>query len=578
MNRVSSILGAAAVIAIAIVFVVQFGPQGGAPVTNAPTCAIEIRGDCISSIHYWGAYRLIAPRGAESAQLKSMSLRKQTAEGLVDRWLLNEDAKRLGVGVSDEDLNAALTSGRVHVSIPSDKIATLGPYLRLDADLVRPIRVKDNKTKKFSNDIYKKEVRFATKMSEQEFREFQRLEMTAARMRDLIRSRARVGESEAYEHFAYEKSTATVSFVKLQRRFYADLVVDTSEKASSAWAESNKGEVDSIWEKRKAQFLPECRVARVIAVEIDPSATDPEAAKTTAKLEIEGAINRIKAGDADFADMARRVSDDESAARGGLIGCIQKGKSKPFDEALQKLGEGEMSDILETEETFTVVKVDKVAKDTAAEEIGRKQTISEMYLAYEAERLAAEGAKQILAAVRGGKSMEDAVKAHIADVVAKAPPPAKPKKDAKPKGDEPLFGRPPLTAENHPDKPSVETTLPFNAKGDPIQGIKSGTSVATVAFGLEKPGDVPNDILPLEDQTGYAVIQLKEKAPPTKEAWEKEREYYMSKMRAFKQNDALIAYMKRLRAPVSGEIKLSTITNEPKDSAPGDEPPVDLEE
>lgn len=547
--------------------------------TNAPTCAVEIRGDCISSTHYWGAYRLIAPRGAETAQLKSMSLRKQTAEGLVDRWLLNEDAKRLGVGVSDEDLNAALTSGRVHVSLPSDKIATLGPYLRLDADLIRPMRVKDNKTKKFSNDIYKKEVRFATKMSEQEFRDFQRLEMTAARMRDLIRSRARVGENEAYEHFAYEKSTATVSFVKLQRRFYADLVVDTSEKAASAWAESNKGEVDSIWEKRKAQFAPECRVARVIAVEVDPSATDPDAAKAAAKQEIEGAITRIKAGDADFSEMARRVSDDESAARGGLIGCIQKGKSKPFDEALQKLGEGEMSDILETEDTFTVVKVEKVAKDTAAEEIGRKQTISEMYLAYEAERLAAEGAKQILAAARGGKSMEDAVKAHIAEVLAKAPPPAKPKKgDGKPKGDEPVFGRPPLTAENHPDKPSVETTLPFNAKGDPIQGIKGGTSVATIAFGLEKPGDVPNDILPLEDQTGYAVIQLKEKAPPTKEQWDKEREYYMTKMRAFKQNDALIAYMKRLRAPVSSEIKLSTITNEPKDSAPGDEPPVDLEE
>ena len=582
MNRVSSILGAAAVIAIAVVFIVQFRPAPNATGSSAPTCALEIRGDCISSTHYWAAYRLIAPRNAEAAQLKGMSLRKQAAEGLVDRWLLNEDAKRLGIGVSDSDVTAELGSGRVHVSLPADKIMTLGPYLRLDDTLVRILNVKDRKTKQFDNKIYEKEIRFTTKMSPPDFREFQRQEMVAARMRDLIRARTRVGENEAFEHFSYQKATATLSFVKLPRRYYADLVVDTSDKAASAWAETNKAEVDGVWENRKKQFLPECRVTRLIEVAIDPSAPDPDTAKADAKKKIEGVLQRIKEKDADFAERARRMSDDESATRGGLLGCVQKGKSKPVDEALQKLDAGEMSDVLETEGAFSLIKVEKIAKDAEAEELGKKQTIAEMYLAYEAERFAVEGAKKILAAVRGGKPMEDAVKAHTGEVMKGQPPKeGTPKKaDAKIKHEdeaEASFGRPPLTAETHPDRPTVELTLPFDINRSPIPGIKNGINVATMAFELEKPGDVPGDVLPLEDQMGYAVIQLKEKNPPTKEQWDKDREFYVSKMREFKQNDALIAYMQRLRAPVSGEIKYSPIVNEPKEGS-SDEPPVDLEE
>ena len=64
---------------------------------------------------------------------------------------------------------------------------------------------------------------------------------------------------------------------------------------------------------------------------------------------------------------------------------------------------------------------------------------------------------------------------------------------------------------------------------------------------------MPNDILPLE--TGYAVIQLKEKTPASREDWEKNREFYVNAMRGAKQNDALVAYVKRLRIKIVGEPK-----------------------
>ena len=210
MNRISSILGGLAVIAIALVFIVQFRPATNVQATAEPTCAVEIGGECVSSLHFWAAYRLLAPRGADAARLRSMALRRQTAEGLVERHLLVQDAKRLGIGITDAELTEELAAGRAHVSLPADKARQLGYALGLDENLFRILDVRDRKTKKFDTAAYEKQVRTIAKMSPTDFREYQRDELVAARMRDLIKARARVGESEAFTQFSREKSTATL--------------------------------------------------------------------------------------------------------------------------------------------------------------------------------------------------------------------------------------------------------------------------------------------------------------------------------------------------------------------------------
>jgi peptidyl-prolyl cis-trans isomerase D len=120
-----------------------------------------------------------------------------------------------------------------------------------------------------------------------------------------------------------------------------------------------------------------------------------------------------------------------------------------------------------------------------------------------------------------------------------------------------------VTAENHPLRPVVQSTLPFNAGGDPITDVKPGQEVAKIAFGLEKPGDVPNDIIPL--QSGYAVIALKEKTPVSQEQWDKERETFLQTLRAHKEHDTLIGYVKRLRTKYTNDIKIGPeFLTEPK--------------
>jgi len=564
VNRVSSVLGAMAVVAIAVVFIVQFRPATGAQLNAGPTCAAEVRGQCIPSTHFFASLRLLAPRNADADRLRAMNLRSQVLDGLIDRVLLADDAKRLGITVSDEDISRELSNGRAHVSLPAERMEQLAYALGIGDDLVRYLPVKNRTTKKFDAKVYEKEVRAVSKMSPADFREYQRSEILAERMRDLVRARVQVSDTEAFDEFARKKSTATISYVKLDRSFYVDTVLDMSQKAIEAWSEKNKEELDKAFEGRKAQYLPECRALRHVLARVDASTVDPEGAKAKAKARIEAAKKRLDAGE-DFATVARDMSDDPSAARGGDLGCVTKGKMvKPFEDAAWALAEGKVSDVVESEFGFHIVKLDAIAKDAEAEKRGRAQTAFELYASHEAERLAAEGAKELLGAVRGGKTIEAALETYMTRLSSESK--VHDAKDAEKKDDKSAESanrerHGASTFENHPDRPRVETSLPFTSSGDPIPGVRSGSSAAQIAFGLAKAGDVPNDILPLDN--GYALLQLKEKAPATKEQWEKDRTYFVSAMRAAKQQDALAGYVKHLRASV--EIKQNNaIVGEPK--------------
>jgi peptidyl-prolyl cis-trans isomerase D len=592
VNKLTSILGGFAVIAVAIVFIINFRPNANQPVVDRPSCAIEVRGNCITPLHYDTSYRL-AVWGLDSERARQLPLRRIVAEGLIERWLLNEDAKRLGITVSNDDLNAELAAGRARLSMPFEAVEVtisqgkgktvqrkvqateLFPYLRLNHDLMRPLDVKNRQTGRFDLKTYEKQVRMIGKMSPQDFRDFQKEELVASRMRDLVRSRVQVGEQEAFSRYAQDQSTATIGFIRLDKRFYADLVADASKKAIDAWVALNKEEEERVWNSRKAQYTPECRVARHILAKVSAEAADQEAEKTKAKKKIDDAKARLDKGE-DFAAVARELSEDGSAAVGGELGCVGKGKMvKPFEEAVFKAEEGKISDVVETQFGLHLVKVDKIAKDADAEALGRAEVDKEIYLAHESERLTAEAAKAILAAVRGGKTLDQALEAHMTELKAKgatgdakddkkAAKKAAKKDDkksdkaaAKDGGGEKKDGGEDagvITFDNHPQKPVVEASMPFNNTGTPIPGAAPGTNPASIAFKLEKPGDVPDDIVPLF--SGYAVMQLKEKKPASKEEWEKDRVAFVANYRAQKEHDALSAYIARLKSTLGTEIQI----------------------
>jgi peptidyl-prolyl cis-trans isomerase D len=554
-KAIKQILILGAVFAIILVFIIQFRPGTNVQTTGGPECIARVSGNCIPDSDYLAAYRLSAPPNADKDDIKSMRLDRLMVEGLIERWLLNQDAKRLGISVSDDDINRQLVKGYVRISLPAAQADFLSARLGLLPEPVGPARVlrgvRNPDTDKFDIKRYERRIRDVAAKTPKDFREFQRQEFVAARMRDLIRSRVRVSPAEVRATFDREREQAVVDYVKVERAWYRKYVIDASPDAVSAWAGSHKDDVDKSWESRKASFLPECRVARHILVRVDPAATDPDQAKQQAKEKLVAAQERI-AGDESFEAVAAEVSDDVSnKARGGELGCVSKGQMvKPFEDALFAMEEGKLSDIVESNFGFHLIRLEQIAKGDQAEEVGRAQVTRELYLKLESERLAAEGAKQILAAVQGGKTLEQAVESHLdSSLPASARPSGSGEGGEDGAGDDDAQ---PLTALTDPQRPRMQPSLPFTVSGPPFDGVQNPAGAAGIVFALEKVGAVPNDLIKLYD--GYAVVQLKEKTQPTEEDWAKEGGRYLDQRRRAKQRDALVRYVQELRQRHGKEI------------------------
>jgi peptidyl-prolyl cis-trans isomerase D len=551
----------AAVAAIAVVFIVQFRPGADAKTTSGPRCAIEIKGDCISHDDFVATYRMAAPPRTDDEVLRRYRLREAVVDGLVERWLLVRDAERLGVSVSEEDVTRVLAKGYARMSLPAAREEYFAALLGLLAPPEGPARqmyVRTGKDGGFDKQRYRRWVGEFANKTVKGFHEFQRVETIAARMRALVRSRVRVGEAEARARHARENEKVAADYVKLERDYFEKHAVDRSKDKLDAWLGAHEAEVEEAWKKDKETFLPTCRAARHLLVRFDPAAGDKEAQKNKALERIEQARRRLDAGEK-FGDVAGELSeDDETAPSGGDLGCFAPGKlgrgatDKAVGEAAWKLAAGKVSDVVESEHGLHLVRVDKIHDGAAAEKFGRREVAARLYLRGEADRMAAEGAKRILAAVQGGKSLGDAVHAELEAVLL---PEAKEAYAAgRAAGEEKKAEGRRRDAWTDAGRPRVEKGEPFAASGPPFGGIQNPAEAARMLFALSTPGGVAPETIKLYD--GYAVATLRERAPVKDEDWDKARAEYVARLRREKQNDALADYVARLRAAYDKDIVL----------------------
>jgi peptidyl-prolyl cis-trans isomerase D len=568
------------IVAIIVAFVISSPFGRGQSRTKNPLkseCAVEVRGECVSPRDFRASLSLALPR-ADEAALKQLQLRKRVADGLVERNLLVQDAERLGVTVSDDDLNVDLIRGHALISMGVETPGVTLQQLRLDDE--RPMRVilATKSAKDFDQKAYDKAVRQTTGRGQAEFREMQKAEHIAARMRDLVRSRVRISDSEAYDVFVRERSTASFKVVKLSRQWFAKNAVDLSLDNLDKFAADHKAEVDGAWEQRKAQYAGECRRARHLLIKIDDNATDDD--KVAARKRADEA--RVRFPKEKFEEIAREVSEDPgSAVDGGDLGCVQKGKMvKPFEDAVFALKAGEISGVVESKFGFHVIWLESILSGEAAEAQGRRELVKGMMLGLEAETKSVEAAKQIRAAVAGGKTLEAAVSEVVGAIEAahakslekgaKKNDKKDDKKDAK--KDEKKDAKKPS---DDPDRPSVEEKKDITAEGSVVAGAAQGVNPTALGFALQKPGDTTPDVIKLEQ--GYAVITLVEKKPASREAFEKDKDRFMSALLDAKRHDALIAYVANLREAAKAEIKVdpaytSDAAGPANEGDPGDGP------
>lgn len=104
----------------------------------------------------------------------------------------------------------------------------------------------------------------------------------------------------------------------------------------------------------KFKQKPQVRASHIL-ISVDSSAT--KAQKDAARKEIEALLSRVKSGE-DFAVIAKEKSQCPSSANGGDLGYFSRGEMvEPFENAVFSMKPGEISNIVETQFGYHIIKL-----------------------------------------------------------------------------------------------------------------------------------------------------------------------------------------------------------------------------
>ncbi len=537
-SGIGQLLVGAIVAAIIVVFVFTGIKGGGA--TNG--CAIEVGEHCVDAKEYNAAYGLVTAIGLRENAAKRLKLPEQVARGLAERELLLDEAERLGISTSDEDVDDELAEGRTQVSLPADGAERLALSLALCVDGprgcapgtigLRALPVK--RDGKLDFERYKRMVRVVTGRSPGNFKEMQQREMTAERVRNAIRTQVRVSPEETFLAYERARSKVTARLVRLDPAWFARYGAPLSAAEVDDWAAGHAKEVDEAFAKVKDQYTEGCPVISEIRVDVSPASSDDD--KALDRKKVDEAVKRLKARE-DFTVIAREVSDAPEAEFGGRVGCLNDSAYGPGAQELLKgiadLEPGATSEVIETVRGLHVVRLEKKLQKDELEAEARRQVALELATEARANEAAKKLAEQLIEMAKGGASLDEAAEELATKYAEAGPVPG-------PKGEDESH-----SAMNSDARPRVEISRPFTIEQDPLRDARPKENVAVLAFSLEKEDEIAEK--PVELESGYAVVQLKSRDMATRESFEEERLDLMEQLRARKAEAALIDYVERLR-------------------------------
>lgn len=596
----SNVLYGAIIVATMLTFVIEFRPNASQRTASlSEACAARVRGRCLDPRDFSSAYRILMPsRSSETS--RRLNIKRVALDGLIERELLVDEARRLGITATEDEVTDQLYSGFVRASIPSADPAVAQQILQEmyqsyartglvssevaqahfnDRDTVIPVDFRDPKSKMFDMKVYERAVRNLSNRSTSEFRAEQARELLAAKMRDVVRAPIRVSETEAWEEYQRRYDTAMVAWTPVKESWAARWGgANASQADVDAWVKDHQKDFENELTEREQADAPKAGHLRHILVKLPYGATADEKAAGLAKLS--WAVGRVKAGES-FAEVARDASDDTgSAMQGGDLGDKTDSFVPQFKAAADALTPGEMTaGAVETQFGYHFIMRDDPAKASEVAAQVKRGLGRSMYAKATATEEAKHVAAQIQASIHSGKSADDALREAIAGFVrpagrvehlrvlpgpegdAGAPPAAKSTADAgAPAGSgagaapAPLPEKP-FDASVDGDRPQVQTSSAFNRGGDPFPGLSPDGTTSVIGFAFSaQDGDVMAD--PVRTQDSFAIVQLKQHKTATREEFEKDRDTFVQELVRAKRDEALSLYVKRLRERAKDDIKI----------------------
>lgn len=557
------------VMSVGLIFTMAPGGSSGAKASLSTECVARVYGACITPRAQRVAMRFarIAQQG-DSMSGMGDQVRKTVVDGLIERELLVREAGRLGLSTSEEELQTWYARGLIHFSPPAEAMASPNGNMLAPPPVVMQ-NFNNSKTKEFDTKAFK---RFADGMmgSMDGFNEWQSREVLAAKVRESVQAPVRISDDEAWEGYARDKSTTTLSYVRIKDSFVADHMADVSSADVAAFLKDHAAEVDAEAKKQEADNTPKAERIRHILISVTPESSAEERGK--AKRRLADAWARLKGGET-FSSVARAMSSDPgSGKKGGWYTTADLENFVPeFKEAAKALKAGERTNgAVETQFGWHILERDDEAKKDALLKQSRSDIAASMLRTKRAAELTAKLASSIEAGWKSGSMPLDLViKNALKPLASKAAKPAsvaiKLRDSSADKGED---GKPKSDAEKKKsleekyvditedaDRPELLSTTVYRASGSGLQGLGSADESALVNFAFAaKDGDAFAS--PIKAKDAHYLVRVKDHTAAKREDFEAGKDAFVQALLAKKRAEALSLYVKDLREHAKADIRI----------------------
>jgi len=293
---------------------------------------------------------------------KDLRLREKVLDDLVDRILETQEASRLGLDVSDEELRNFIESV---------------PYFQYNGQ--------------FDPRLYDRYLRQVLLMSGEDFERMQRENLMLSKLMNLLRlSGGEASEDEVLDTYLFENERINLTFLKVApgtfkdrtnaneveikdyfQQHQEDFRVPTSAQVQylvfqpsdfEGKVQVSNDEAKRYYDQQKDQFKTPKKVkAREILIKINPS--DPPEKVAEKRKKAEEILEEAKKTK-DFGSLARKYSESPTASTGGDLGWIQEGTViEAVGKALFSAKEGEVSGPVMVRDGFYVFKIEDMTEE-----------------------------------------------------------------------------------------------------------------------------------------------------------------------------------------------------------------------
>ena len=316
---------------ITVVFILAFGPWVGGDLSGNAPFAAQVNGRVISTAQFQASYSnrfrtmQMFRKDYDVDAAKKENLKQQVIDALIEQELLAQQAEKYQLTVSDQ------------------KVATIIKERFFGPDTP------------FSREQYKRVVNGIYQTTEARFENQIRREQMATEMEAVIRQSEQVSEEELKKAFENSNNRADLDVVRIDPNYFK--VPAPTATTIKEWADNNADAIQKHYDTFKARYNQPKKVrARHILAKTPENADAPTV--TAAKSKIEAALKRVTEGKEDFATVAKEVSEDGSASKGGDLGLFGPGQMvKPFEDAAYALKKGDISGVVKSRFGFTLSKL-----------------------------------------------------------------------------------------------------------------------------------------------------------------------------------------------------------------------------